>query len=142
MHFRRNQDLTYWATGPSPRCSRSLAPLCGLAGSGEEPPKAGIFSERLPGFDQTLANEISGQVKAAGYATEFIGTSVLTNPDTTDRGELRFAGVAGRALVAHGGGASSHKLPAPGRRSAGAGAAGVAVAAVSDRGKLDVAGEL
>ena len=42
-------------------------------------PRAAVFSESLPGFDQALAGEIGGQVKAAGYATEFIGTTVLTN---------------------------------------------------------------
>ena len=51
----------------------------GLAGLGAEQPRAVVFSERLPGFDETLAREISDQVQAAGYATEFIGTSVLTN---------------------------------------------------------------
>src|ERR1035437_5319695 len=40
---------------------------------------AAVFSDRLPGFNEALAREISGQVQAAGYATEFIGTSVLTN---------------------------------------------------------------
>ena len=51
----------------------------GLAGLGAEQPRAVVFSERLPGFDETLAREISDQVQAAGYATEVIGTTVLTN---------------------------------------------------------------
>src|ERR1035438_925182 len=41
--------------------------------------RAAVFSDRLPGFNETLAREISGQVQAAGYATEFIGTTILTN---------------------------------------------------------------
>src|ERR1019366_7828793 len=40
---------------------------------------AAVFSDRLPGFNETLAREIRGQVQAAGYATVLIGTSVLTN---------------------------------------------------------------
>ena len=58
----------------------ALTQLCPLSVSGEEPLKAAVFSERLPGSDQRLADEISGQVKAAGYAAEFIGVTVLTNP--------------------------------------------------------------
>jgi hypothetical protein len=38
-----------------------------------------MFSDRLPGFNETLARDISEQVQAAGYATEFIDTTVLTN---------------------------------------------------------------
>jgi hypothetical protein len=49
------------------------------AGPGTEQPSAAVFSERLPGFDQALAGEISGQVRAAGYGTEFIGTAILTS---------------------------------------------------------------
>ena len=56
-----------------------VTPVCAWAGSGAEQLRAAVFSERLPGFGQTLAREISGQVLAAGYATEFIGTDVLTN---------------------------------------------------------------
>ena len=51
----------------------------GLAGLGAEQPRAVVFSERLPGFDETLAREISDQLRAAGYATEFIGTTILTD---------------------------------------------------------------
>jgi hypothetical protein len=49
------------------------------AGLGTEQPRAVVFSERLPGFDQGLAVEIGGQVRAAGYGTEVIGTTILTN---------------------------------------------------------------
>jgi hypothetical protein len=50
-----------------------------LAEPGPGQSRAAVFSDRLPGFSETLAREISGQVQAAGYAAEFIGTSVLTN---------------------------------------------------------------
>src|ERR1035441_2478128 len=50
-----------------------------LAEPGPEQSRAAVFSDPLPGFDETLAREISGQVQAAGYATEFIDTTVLTN---------------------------------------------------------------
>src|SRR5208283_5236466 len=53
---------------------------CAQAGPRTEPPRAAVFSERLPGSDQGLAREVGGQVQAAGYATEFVGTTVLTNP--------------------------------------------------------------
>jgi hypothetical protein len=53
---------------------------CAQAGPRTEPPRAAVFSERLPGLDQGLAREVSGQVRGAGYATEFVGTTVLTNP--------------------------------------------------------------
>ena len=43
------------------------------------PVRAAVFSDALPGFDQTLAREIGEQVKAAGYETTVIDTSVLTN---------------------------------------------------------------
>jgi hypothetical protein len=56
-----------------------VTPLCGLAGSEGELPRAAVFSERLPGFDQVLAREIGAQVQGAGYATEDIGTTILTN---------------------------------------------------------------
>jgi hypothetical protein len=55
----------------------SLVPA--QAGPGAEQPSAAVFSERLPGFDQALAGEIGGQVRAAGYRTEFIGITILTN---------------------------------------------------------------
>ena len=54
-------------------------PINALGRAGAGPSRAAVFSDRLPGFDETLAREISGQVQAAGYATEFIGTTVLTN---------------------------------------------------------------
>jgi hypothetical protein len=57
-----------------------VTPVCAGAGTRAEQPTAAVFSERLPGFDQALAREISGQVQAAGYATKFIGATVLTNP--------------------------------------------------------------
>ena len=57
----------------------ALAPVRVSAGPEGEQPRAAVFSERLPGFDQVLAREISAQVQAAGYATEFIGTTILTN---------------------------------------------------------------
>jgi hypothetical protein len=50
-----------------------------LAKPGLEQPRAAVLSDHLPGFNETLAREISSQVQAAGYATEFIGTTVLTN---------------------------------------------------------------
>jgi hypothetical protein len=50
-----------------------------LAEPGPEPSRAAVFSDHLPGFDEVLAREISGQVQAAGYATEFISATVLTN---------------------------------------------------------------
>lgn len=51
-----------------------------LAEPGPEPSRAAVFADHLPGFDEVLAREISGQVQAAGYATEFISATVLTNP--------------------------------------------------------------
>ena len=56
-----------------------VQPAHTLAGAGAEPPRAAVFSDSLPGFDQTLAREISGQVQAAGYTAEFIDATVLTN---------------------------------------------------------------
>jgi hypothetical protein len=50
-----------------------------VSGPEPEPSRAAVFSDRLPGFDETLAREIRGQVQAAGYAAEFIDTTVLTN---------------------------------------------------------------
>src|ERR1039457_1178062 len=50
-----------------------------LAEPGPAQSRAALFSDRLPGFNETLAWEIRGQVQAAGYATEFIDTAVLTN---------------------------------------------------------------
>src|ERR1035438_8046075 len=44
-----------------------------------EPPRAAVFSDALPGFDQTLTREISGQLQAAGYTAEFITSDGLTN---------------------------------------------------------------
>jgi hypothetical protein len=60
------------------------------AGSVIEPPRAAVFSERLPGFDQALAHLVNAQVQAAGYAAEVIGVTVLTNRTllTTNRYEL------------------------------------------------------
>jgi hypothetical protein len=55
-------------------------PIHALAGPEFEPSRAAVFSDRLPGCDETLAGELSGLAQAAGYATEFIGTTVLTNP--------------------------------------------------------------
>jgi hypothetical protein len=49
------------------------------AGLDPEQPRAAVFSERLPGFDQALAIEMSAQVRAAGYGAEFIDTTILTN---------------------------------------------------------------
>jgi hypothetical protein len=57
-----------------------LNPSHALARPEPVPSRAAVFSDPLPGFNQTLAQEISGQVRAAGYATEFINTTVLTNP--------------------------------------------------------------
>src|ERR1039458_4102445 len=50
-----------------------------LAEPGPEQSRAAVFSDRLPGFNETLAREISRQVQAAGYATEFIDAATLTN---------------------------------------------------------------
>jgi len=50
-----------------------------LAEAGPQQSKAAVFSDRLPGSDQTLAQDMAAQVRAVGYATEFIGTTVLTN---------------------------------------------------------------
>ncbi len=43
------------------------------------PLKAAVFYDSLPGNDQSLARDVAAQVRAAGYAPEFIFTSVLTN---------------------------------------------------------------
>ena len=43
------------------------------------PPSAAVFSDALPGFNQALAQEVGAQVRAAGYATEFVSVAVLTN---------------------------------------------------------------
>jgi hypothetical protein len=61
-----------------------------LAEPRPEPSRAAVFSDHLPGFDAALAREISGQVQAAGYATEFISSTLLTNPAllTTRRYDL------------------------------------------------------
>ena len=50
-----------------------------LADTGLGQSRAAVFSDRLPGFSESLAREIRGQVQAAGYATEFIDAAVLTN---------------------------------------------------------------
>ena len=142
MHFRRNQDLTYWATGPSPRCSSCSLRAVVWRVLGRNLLRAAVFSDRLPGFDQTLAGEISGQVQAAGYATEFIGTTVLTNPALLTARSYDLLVLPGARSLPMAAAPAITELPARGRRSAGAGAAGVAVAAVPDQGQLDVAGEL
>ena len=51
-----------------------------LAEPGPEPSRAAVFSDHIPGLDETLARQISGHVQAAGYATEFISAAALTNP--------------------------------------------------------------
>jgi hypothetical protein len=43
------------------------------------PPRAAVFYEGLPGNDQAFASEIAAQVRAAGYATEYIYVPILTN---------------------------------------------------------------
>src|ERR1019366_6683987 len=50
-----------------------------MAEPGPVQSRAAVFFDHLPGFNETLAREISGQVQAAGYATEFIDTAALTN---------------------------------------------------------------
>jgi hypothetical protein len=52
----------------------------GLAESEPTQPSAAVFSDRLPGFNEILAREINLQVRGAGYATEFISATILTNP--------------------------------------------------------------
>ena len=44
------------------------------------PLKAAVFYDSLPGSDQAFARDIAAQVRAAGYAPEFVFTPVLTNP--------------------------------------------------------------
>jgi hypothetical protein len=56
-----------------------LSQVRGLARPGAEQPRAAVFSERLPVFDQALTREVNDQVQGAGYATEFIATTLLTN---------------------------------------------------------------
>ena len=56
-----------------------LPPGLALGETATEPPRAAVFSDALPGFDQALAREISAQVRAAGYTTELIGAAGLTN---------------------------------------------------------------
>jgi hypothetical protein len=56
-----------------------LPPGLALGVTAAEPPRAAVFSDSLPGFDQGLAREISGQVRAAGYTAESIDTTALTN---------------------------------------------------------------
>lgn len=41
--------------------------------------KAAVFYDSLPGSDQAFAREVAAQVRAAGYAPDFVFTSVLTN---------------------------------------------------------------
>ena len=83
MHIPRPRNLGLFRLPL--RCLSALALLSiidrtdALAESGPGQSRAAVFSDRLPGFDETLAREISGQVQAAGYATEFIDTTVLTN---------------------------------------------------------------
>ena len=56
-------------------------PIHALARPEPEQSRAAVFSvDPLPGFNPTLAQEIGDQVRAAGYAAEFINTTVLTNP--------------------------------------------------------------
>ncbi|MGD0258308.1 MAG: hypothetical protein ABSD29_00620 [Verrucomicrobiota bacterium] len=57
-----------------------LNPIHTPAGPEPVPSRGAVFFDRLPGCNETLAREISSQVRAAGYATEFVGTTVLTNP--------------------------------------------------------------
>ncbi len=59
-----------------------LALVCGIdrpAALAVEPPRAAVFSESLPGFHPALAHVVNAQVQIAGYTTEFIGVTVLTN---------------------------------------------------------------
>jgi hypothetical protein len=55
--------------------------FCAHAGQGSNQalPRAAVFAEPLPGADPVLAQEIAGQVGAAGYAPETIGVACLTN---------------------------------------------------------------
>lgn len=43
--------------------------------------RAAVFTDRLPGQDESFAREIGAQVSAAGYVVDFIGVNVLTNAD-------------------------------------------------------------
>ena len=43
--------------------------------------RAAVFYDRLPGREETFAREISAQVASAGYDTEIIGLSTLTNAE-------------------------------------------------------------
>ena len=62
------------------RAASALLAVLGLTGAlaepGPEQSRAAVFSDHLPGFDESLAREISGQTQAAGYTTEFINASV------------------------------------------------------------------
>ncbi|HOX59137.1 MAG TPA: hypothetical protein P5205_18290 [Candidatus Paceibacterota bacterium] len=42
-------------------------------------PRAAVFSDALPDFNRTLAQEAGAQVRSGGYATEFVNVAVLTN---------------------------------------------------------------
>src|ERR1039458_10904567 len=83
MHIPRSRNLGLFRLPLSCLSALALLSIIGctyaLAESGPAQSRAAVFSDRLPGFDETLAREISGQVQAAGYATEFIDTTVLTN---------------------------------------------------------------
>jgi hypothetical protein len=83
MHIPRSRNLDLFRLPLSCLSALALLSIIGctdaLAESGPGQSRAAVFSDRLPGFDETLAREISGQVQAAGYATEFIGTTILTN---------------------------------------------------------------
>jgi hypothetical protein len=67
----------------------------------EAPPRAAVFTDELPGHRDSFAHEIASQVSAAGYAVEFIGLNVLTNPGGLAAGKFDLLVLAGaRSLPA------------------------------------------
>ena len=67
----------------------SAAPfLTAIAFAAEAQPRAALFTDRLPGQDETFARELGAQVSAAGYAVEFIGVKVLSNAEALLAGKF------------------------------------------------------
>ena len=119
-----------------------VQPAHTLAGPRPEPPRAAVFSDSLPGFDQALAREISGQVQAAGYTTEFIGATALTNQTALTAKRYNLLVLPGARSLPMAAAPAIQGYLQQGGDSVGAGAAGLAVAAVSGQRPMDVAADI
>ena len=65
----------------------------------EAAPRAAVFTDKLVGTDDAFAHEIASQVSAAGYAVDFIGLNVLTNPARMAAGKFDLLVLAGARAI-------------------------------------------